>query len=46
MVDSLYIIGKTFIILIIVAIVLNFMAFVSQELERIRINTDKIVEKL
>jgi len=45
-VETLYVIFKTFLIFLVVAIVLNYMAFMTQEIERIRINTDKIAEKV
>lgn len=44
--DTIYVLLKTFLIMLAVAIILNYMAFMSQEIERIRINTDKIVNKL
>lgn len=44
--ETLFAIFKIFLILLVAAIVLNYMAFVSQEIERIRINTDKIIEKI
>lgn len=44
--ETLYVIFKTFLIFLVVAIVLNYMAFMTQEIERIRINTDKIAEKV
>ena len=44
--DTIYVLLKAFLIMLAVVIILNYMAFMSQEIERIRINTDKIVNKL
>lgn len=44
--DQLFVIAKSLVIFLIIAIVLNYMAFISQEIERIRINTDKMVKEI
>lgn len=43
--EALIVICKVCLIVFITVIVLNYMAFMSQEIERIRINTDLIVQK-